>query len=89
MLWEWNVSTNAVECIHVCRGHERGLECVGISRSESRMATGGFDTKLKIWSAGKVLHILKCFQFCFEICRLSSLKCTVSLKLEKFKILLV
>jgi ribosome biogenesis protein YTM1 len=55
MLWEWNVSTNAVECIHVCRGHERGLECVGISRCQSQMATGGWDTKLKIWSAGKVL----------------------------------
>ncbi|KAJ9594312.1 hypothetical protein L9F63_014257 [Diploptera punctata] len=51
MLWEWNVSSNAVECIHVCRGHERGLECVGISPCKSRMATGGWDTRLKIWSA--------------------------------------
>ncbi|PSN56766.1 Ribosome biogenesis protein WDR12 [Blattella germanica] len=51
MLWEWNVSTNAVECVHVCRGHERGLECVGVSPCNSRMATGGWDTRLKIWSA--------------------------------------
>jgi WD40 repeat protein len=56
MLWEWNVSTNAVECIHVCRGHERALECVGVSSCKSRMATGGWDTHLKIWSAGKVLY---------------------------------
>ena len=57
MLWEWNVSTNAVECIHVCRGHERGLECVGISPCKSRMATGGWDTRLKIWSAGMYFNL--------------------------------
>lgn len=57
MLWEWNVSTNAVECIHVCRGHERGLECAGVSPCQSRMATGGWDTHLKIWSAGKYYHV--------------------------------
>lgn len=51
MLWEWNIANNAVECVHVCRGHERGVECVGVDPERSRFATGGWDTMLKIWSA--------------------------------------
>nr|CAD7438625.1 unnamed protein product [Timema bartmani] len=51
MLWDWNVASNAVECIHVCRGHERGLECVGVNSTGVLMATGGWDTMLKIWPA--------------------------------------
>ncbi|GLH12260.1 Ribosome biogenesis protein WDR12 homolog [Gryllus bimaculatus] len=39
MLWEWNITSNAVECVHVCRGHERGLECVGVSPNGHLMAT--------------------------------------------------
>lgn len=54
MLWEWNVATNSVECIHVCRGHVRGLDCVGVSPCKSKFASGGWDTYLKIWSA--VIH---------------------------------
>ncbi|XP_046678614.1 ribosome biogenesis protein WDR12 homolog [Homalodisca vitripennis] len=52
MLWEWSVAANAVECVHVCRGHERGLECVAVDTEGSRFATGGWDALLKIWSAG-------------------------------------
>ncbi|XP_063233089.1 ribosome biogenesis protein WDR12 homolog [Bacillus rossius redtenbacheri] len=51
MLWEWNVRSNEVECVHVCRGHERGLECVGVNSSAALLATGGWDTMLKIWPA--------------------------------------
>ncbi|KAJ8878640.1 hypothetical protein PR048_019223, partial [Dryococelus australis] len=51
MLWEWNVRSNEVECVHVCRGHERGLECVGVNSSGALMATGSWDTMLKIWPA--------------------------------------
>lgn len=52
MLWEWNVVNNAVECVHVCRGHERGLECVAVDPQAKTFATGGWDALLKIWSAG-------------------------------------
>lgn len=58
MLWEWNVTNNAVDCIHVCRGHERGLECVGVSPNGILMSTGGWDTFLKIWSASKYSGLL-------------------------------
>lgn len=50
MLWKWNVEENSVDCIHVCRGHERSLECVSVNQNSSLMATGGWDTLLKIWT---------------------------------------
>ncbi|XP_046994861.1 ribosome biogenesis protein WDR12 homolog [Schistocerca americana] len=51
MIWEWNVSNNSVECIHICRGHERSVECIGVSPNAVLLATGGWDAMLKIWSA--------------------------------------
>ncbi|XP_062553144.1 ribosome biogenesis protein WDR12 homolog [Armigeres subalbatus] len=50
MLWEWNVAANSVECVQVCKGHERGVDCISANRSKTRMATGSWDTMLKIWS---------------------------------------
>ncbi|XP_034242429.1 ribosome biogenesis protein WDR12 homolog [Thrips palmi] len=50
MLWKWNIEENSVDCIHVCRGHERSLECVSVNHNSTLMATGGWDTLLKIWT---------------------------------------
>lgn len=50
MLWQWNIGKNSVECITVCKGHERGVDCVNVSPDASRFATGSWDTMLKIWS---------------------------------------
>lgn len=33
------------------RGHERGIDSVGVSPNSARIATGGWDTNLKIWSS--------------------------------------
>ncbi|XP_039296742.1 ribosome biogenesis protein WDR12 homolog [Nilaparvata lugens] len=51
MLWEWNTGSNSVDCIHVCRGHERGLESIAVDQNAERFATGGWDSLLKVWSA--------------------------------------
>ncbi|XP_035206556.1 ribosome biogenesis protein WDR12 homolog [Stegodyphus dumicola] len=51
MLWQWNHHTNAVECIHVCKGHARSVDCVSVSPATNRFATGSYDQMLKIWSA--------------------------------------
>ncbi|KAL1138246.1 hypothetical protein AAG570_009935, partial [Ranatra chinensis] len=56
LLWEWNVEQNVVECVHVCRGHSRGIECIGVNSDETRFATGSWDNTLKIWPAGKVIY---------------------------------
>lgn len=53
IIWDWNIMENSVDCIHVCRGHERGLEAVSINYDKTIMATGAWDTMLKIWSTGK------------------------------------
>ncbi|KAG7208945.1 hypothetical protein KM043_015121 [Ampulex compressa] len=50
IIWDWNIEKNSVECIHVCKGHERGLEALGISNEKTLMATGSWDATLKIWS---------------------------------------
>lgn len=50
IIWDWNIKTNSVDCIHVCKGHERGLEAVSVNNEKSLMATGSWDTMLKIWS---------------------------------------
>ncbi|XP_031844303.1 ribosome biogenesis protein WDR12 homolog [Nomia melanderi] len=50
IIWDWNILANSVDCIHVCRGHERGLEAVSINYDKTLMATGAWDTMLKLWS---------------------------------------
>ena len=57
MLWEWQVATNSVECVSVCKGHERGIDCVDVSPDQQRFATGCWDTMMKIWSAGELFTL--------------------------------
>lgn len=40
---------NSVECVYVCEGHERGMLTLGLNHDKTQMATGGWDTMLKIW----------------------------------------
>lgn len=51
MIWEWNIETNAVDCIYVCKGHERGVDSLATSPSAKLLASGSWDTMLKIWSS--------------------------------------
>ncbi|XP_059612526.1 ribosome biogenesis protein WDR12 homolog [Phlebotomus argentipes] len=51
MMWGWNIARNTAECLCVCRGHERGIDCVDVSENIQKMATGSWDTMLKVWSA--------------------------------------
>lgn len=50
ILWEWTIGESAPEMKAVLRGHERGIDTVGVSPDSSRLATGGWDTNLKLWS---------------------------------------
>ena len=50
IIWNWSIANNSVDCIHVCKGHAQSLEAVGVSHDSSTMATGSWDTMLKIWS---------------------------------------
>ncbi|CRL01098.1 CLUMA_CG014360, isoform A [Clunio marinus] len=51
MIWEWNIGSNKANCIYICKGHERAVECVSVSPNGKQIASGGWDNFLKIWSA--------------------------------------
>lgn len=50
MIWEWDLQQNSVECVHVCKGHERGIDSLQVNPRGDRMATGSWDTLVKVWS---------------------------------------
>ncbi|KAF5284868.1 hypothetical protein FQR65_LT13384 [Abscondita terminalis] len=51
ILWDWKPGDESPTPITVLRGHERGIDSVGVSPDSQRLATGAWDTYLKIWSA--------------------------------------
>ncbi|CAH1113705.1 unnamed protein product [Psylliodes chrysocephalus] len=50
IIWTYEAGTDSVTPKAILRGHERGIDTVGISPNSSRIATGGWDTNLKLWS---------------------------------------
>ena len=53
MLWKMDLTSYAITCIHIGRGHERSIECIDVDKNSSFLATGGWDSMLKIWAASK------------------------------------
>lgn len=51
IIWEYNINKNKADCMYVCKGHERAVECVSVSPNGKLLASGGWDNFLKIWSA--------------------------------------
>ncbi|KAL1512498.1 hypothetical protein ABEB36_002081 [Hypothenemus hampei] len=51
IIWEWKEGTDVIVPKISLRGHERGVDSVGVSPNALKVATGGWDTNLKIWSA--------------------------------------
>ena len=49
--YRWDVNANSIECVNACKGHERSVDCVAIDNSKSLLASGSYDTHLKIWDA--------------------------------------
>lgn len=50
MIWDWDITKNSVECVHVCKGHKGSVEAIGINHDKTLMATGAWDNMLYIWS---------------------------------------
>ncbi|XP_059472358.1 ribosome biogenesis protein WDR12 homolog isoform X2 [Neocloeon triangulifer] len=50
MIWQWNQTSNSVECVHVLRGHDRGLECLAVDPTRTYIATAGWDKVIHLWS---------------------------------------
>ncbi|KAK7027301.1 WD repeat-containing protein 12 [Halocaridina rubra] len=53
VVWVWQSDTNTVECVSECRGHSQSVECIAVSPSTKRFATGSWDNLLKIWSLSR------------------------------------
>ncbi|VDP32418.1 unnamed protein product [Schistosoma margrebowiei] len=57
-IWHWDLSSNKVNCIAVCRGHSETVMTAASRLSNNsdthttHFATGSWDTTIKIWSAG-------------------------------------
>lgn len=60
VIWDWDITKNSVERMHICKGHEKSVEAVSINQDATLMATGGWDATLKIWLTCKYffMHIL-------------------------------
>ncbi|XP_072397302.1 ribosome biogenesis protein WDR12 homolog [Diabrotica undecimpunctata] len=50
LMWSFEPGTDNVVPQAVLRGHERGIDSVGVSPNSLKIATGGWDTNLKLWS---------------------------------------
>lgn len=44
-------ASNTIEAMNVGKGHARSVDCVAVDPTQRHVATGSFDTQLKIWSA--------------------------------------
>lgn len=51
ILYRYVAASNSVECMNVGKGHARSVECVAVDPTKKHVASGSFDTMLKIWSA--------------------------------------
>lgn len=51
ILWQWEEGTTNAKPAYYLKGHSRGIDSVGVSPNCQKLATGGWDTTLKIWSA--------------------------------------
>ncbi|KAF2893661.1 hypothetical protein ILUMI_12516 [Ignelater luminosus] len=60
IIWKWEPSEEQPKPVTVLRGHERGIDAVGVSSNSERLATGGWDTYLKLWSAS--LDVEDCYE---------------------------
>nr|CAI5853752.1 unnamed protein product [Callosobruchus analis] len=51
ILWHFDPETSSAKAIAQMRGHECGIDSVAVSPNTLKIATGGWDRNLKIWSS--------------------------------------
>eukprot|EP00088_Acartia_fossae_P009879 TRINITY_DN14856_c0_g1_i1.p1 TRINITY_DN14856_c0_g1~~TRINITY_DN14856_c0_g1_i1.p1 ORF type:complete len:424 (+),score=78.62 TRINITY_DN14856_c0_g1_i1:35-1306(+) len=55
-LYSWNAESNSIENLNTCRGHERSVECVAVSKNKKHFVSGSFDNTVKVWGASLTLE---------------------------------
>ena len=51
VLYQYKNESNTVEGMNVGKGHARSVDCLAVDPSKQYVATGSFDSTLKIWGA--------------------------------------
>ncbi|KAK2717707.1 hypothetical protein QYM36_006476, partial [Artemia franciscana] len=50
MQWKIDLEKLSVDCVTIGKGHERSVECVSVDPTRTLIASGSWDTYLKIWT---------------------------------------
>ena len=53
MQWKIDLEKLSVDCVTIGKGHERSVECVSVDPTRTLIASGSWDTYLKIWTTSK------------------------------------
>ena len=79
MLYKWDMEANAVDNMNACKGHERSVDCLAADRKGKFIASGSFDTTLKIWG-GKLQEckFTSIYYFIFTVGEVRSRKVNMS-----------
>lgn len=51
VLYKYSGQSNSIEGMNVGKGHARSVDCLAVDPTKNYVASGSFDTQLKIWSA--------------------------------------
>jgi len=51
VLYKYCNQTNSIEGMNVGKGHSRSVDCLAVDSTKQYVASGSFDSELKIWSA--------------------------------------
>jgi len=52
LIWEYNPIDMTSNCVHICKGHTRSVDCLAINPSTTQFASGSWDKMIKIWNSG-------------------------------------
>jgi len=52
VIWEYNPEDHSSQCMHICKGHTKSVDCLAINPSCTKFASGSWDKMVKIWEAG-------------------------------------
>lgn len=54
IIWDLNTTEGKVRPAVCCKGHSKSVECVAVRKDNNVIASGGWDSAVKVWSASPV-----------------------------------
>lgn len=56
LIWQYNAESNTSQCVHVCKGHTRSVDCLSLNPACTKFASGSWDKMIKIWESEVDIH---------------------------------